>query len=352
MRPNRARGALAVVASIGLSLGILMPVGAAVAAPVDAVDAAVRPATLVGFDPGNIMSDAVFYDAHAMTSAQIQSFLDSKVGACNSNDCINILRANVSSRAKRVSETTGNVVCEAFTGGNNLRVSEIIYRAQVACGISAKVILATLQKEQGLVTSKNPSDWNLSYAMGQACPDTAPCDPAYKGIGVQILAGATQLKTYKAANFARQPGVHNIQYSPNASCGTMRVNIVNYATAALYNYTPYTPNAAALSAGYGLGDACSSYGNRNFYNYYTDWFGSTQASAPSAPTNVTAIGGNGKAVVSWAAPTNTGGSPITKYTVAAQPGGKTATSPTTTRTGSGRRRCLLDIRRSATSMTS
>ena len=39
---------------------------------------------------------------------------------------------------------------------------------------------------------------------------------------------------------------------------------------------PYTPNSAALHAGYGLGDHCSTYGNRNFYNYYVDWFGSVR----------------------------------------------------------------------------
>ncbi len=53
------------------------------------------------------------------------------------------------------------------------------------------------------------------------------------------------------------------------------VNIVNLATAALYDYTPYQPNAAALAAGYGTGDSCSSYGNRNFYLYFNDWFGTT-----------------------------------------------------------------------------
>jgi uncharacterized protein Veg len=44
----------------------------------------------------------------------------------------------------------------------------------------------------------------------------------------------------------------------------------------LYKYTPYTPNAAALNNLYGLGDNCSAYGNRNFWRYFTDWFGSTQ----------------------------------------------------------------------------
>lgn len=262
------RRALALLAALAVAIG-----GAVATAPSPSRAAET-------FDPGNIIDDALFYDSSAMTAAQIQSFLDGKIGTCQSSDCINILRASVSSRPARVSDTTGNLVCGAFTGGTNLRISDIIYRAQVACGISAKVILVTLQKEQGLVTSKDPSDWNLNYAMGQACPDTAPCDPAYMGIGVQIISGATQLKTYKAANFARQPGIHNIQYSPTASCGTKRVTVKNYATAALYNYTPYTPNDAALRNLYGIGDSCSSYGNRNFWRDYNDWFGSTVGSAP------------------------------------------------------------------------
>ncbi|KGN32414.1 hypothetical protein N798_07485 [Knoellia flava TL1] len=48
--------------------------------------------------------------------------------------------------------------------------------------------------------------------------------------------------------------------------------------------------------------------------------------APSAPTAVTATAGDTSATVSWTAPTNTGGAPITGYTVTASPGGKTATT--------------------------
>jgi uncharacterized protein with LGFP repeats len=63
----------------------------------------------------------------------------------------------------------------------------------------------------------------------------------------------------------------------NQRCGTRTVTIANAATAGLYNYTPYVPNAAALQAGYGTGDSCSSYGNRNFWAYMTDWFGGPTA---------------------------------------------------------------------------
>ncbi|MGV8970508.1 MAG: hypothetical protein ACOH1J_08660, partial [Microbacteriaceae bacterium] len=150
-----------------------------------------------------------------------------------------------------------------------------IFRTQVACGISAKVILVTLQKEQGLVLKKAPSDSALRWAMGMACPDTAPCNTAFAGLGTQIVTGTRQLKVYKAANFARQPGTNFIGWHPNSDCGGTYVNVQNYATAALYNYTPYQPNAAALANMNGTGDSCSSYGNRNFWRFYTQWFGST-----------------------------------------------------------------------------
>jgi hypothetical protein len=67
-----------------------------------------------------------------------------------------------------------------------------------------------------------------------------------------------------------------VRWHPDASCGSGAVHIANNATAALYYYTPYQPNGASLAAGYGASnDRCAAYGNRNFYNYYTDWFGST-----------------------------------------------------------------------------
>lgn len=251
----------------------------------------VKTAAVVGFNPENIISDALFYDSNAMSAAEIQSFLDAKIGSCQNGKCLNVLTTGISSRGAVTSQTTGNLICAAIQGGS-MKVSELIYRVQVACGISAKVILTTLQKEQGLTTSSAPSDWNLSAAMGASCPDTAPCDPAFAGVGPQILKGTQQLKTYKAANFAKQPGVNYVGYSPTASCGGTNLNIRNYATAALYNYTPYQPNAAALAAGYGLGDGCSSYGNRNFYNYYKLWFGDTGAeSATCASSEATAAGG-------------------------------------------------------------
>lgn len=44
--------------------------------------------------------------------------------------------------------------------------------------------------------------------------------------------------------------------------------------------------------------------------------------APGTPTAVTAVGGDGQAAVSWTAPADDGGSPITGYAVTASPGGQ------------------------------
>ncbi|QRY41708.1 hypothetical protein JVX92_05510 [Microbacterium hominis] len=269
---------LALLAIIGLIAGFVVPVlsaaggGSSVAVADDGQ----------AFDPENIIDDALFYDGAAMTASEIQSFLDRKIGTCENGKCLNVLTTGISPRTAVYSQTTGNLICGAIQGGT-MPVSELIYRVQAACGISAKVILVTLQKEQGLTTSSAPSDWNLKAAMGASCPDTSPCDPAYAGVGPQILKGTQQLKTYKAANFAKQPGVQYIGYSPNESCGGTMLNVRNYATAALYSYTPYQPNAASLAAGWGLGDGCSSYGNRNFFNYYSSWFGNPRGFEVGAP---------------------------------------------------------------------
>jgi hypothetical protein len=120
------------------------------------------------------------------------------------------------------------------------------------------------------------------------CPDGAPCDSQYFGFYNQVSQAARHLNCFYQASEGTPcsgfftpitKGVRTIAYNPNSACGSSSVNIVNGATAALYDYTPYQPNAAAIAAGFGTGDSCSSYGNRNFYNYFTSWFGSTYTPA-------------------------------------------------------------------------
>ncbi len=232
------------------------------------------------FDPGNIISDAVFYDSMAMSTADVQYFLDLKGVNCVDGEmpCLKRYGQATSSRA-------ATSFCGAFPGSGWDSAATIITKVAVACGISPRVLLVILQKERGLVTATKPLARSYEIAMGMGCPDTAACNTLYYGFANQVYSAAAQYRRYQvnANSYGYVAGRNNtIGWHPNGGCGSSSVWIANQATAGLYNYTPYRPNQAALNAGYGTGDGCSSYGNRNFWNYFTDWFGSTQSSEGAA----------------------------------------------------------------------
>ena len=270
--------------------------------------------SLAGFDPGNIISDAVFTDRSTMTEAQIQAFFNSKVKTCQAGyTCLKDYKSDSVNRP-------ADVYCKGYTGARGESAARIIHRVAQSCGINPQVLIVMLQKEQGLITHTWPSKWRYDAALGQACPDTAPCDPKFVGFFHQIYGAARQMQIYMEGRYFQwyQAGkTWQIQWHPDRErCGTGPVYIANKATEALYYYTPYQPNAAAMRAGYGTGDSCSSYGNRNFYNYFTDWFGSTQK--PSAPVMSPAI------VAEWQRLGGSGGqlgSPLGSATQIAENGG-------------------------------
>jgi len=241
-------------------------------------------ADLSQFRAGNIISDQLFFDPNTMNVGEIQAFLNARVPNCTVGfTCLK----NFTQSTFTIAATP---MCSTYTGAPNETAATIIYKVAQACGISPKVILVTLQKEQSLVTLTAPGDRRYRSAMGAGCPDTADCDVNYFGFFQQVHYGSYLLKRYTHPP-GTGPGtpyttrfdlrfpvgqVSQVLFHPNRDCGSKPVLVENQATHSLYLYTPYTPNQAALNAGYGLGDACSSYGNRNFFNFYTDWFGSTQ----------------------------------------------------------------------------
>ena len=254
---------------------VLLVAGLTLASPVAPAQAALSGSS---FLPGYIIADAQFFDANAMTQPQIQSFLNSEVGSCTNTSCLSVLRGDSNSRAAYVNPTSGNTECNAYSGASSELASTIIFKVQQACGISARVLLVTLQKEQGLITSHGPSSGTLGRAMGYGCPDSAngACDQLYYGFFNQVYSAARQFKIYRAAptHFNFSVGhTYNVLYNPNPKCLTRSVYMADAATAALYNYTPYTPNDDALANLSGTA-YCGSYGNRNFWVYYSSWFGS------------------------------------------------------------------------------
>lgn len=251
----------------------------AAAASTGAAAARIVPAELTGFSPGNIIDDGVFYNSATMSQDDIQRFLDGKVTNCESGyTCLKNWRG--SSRT-----IAADPMCRAYNGSTNESAASVIFKVAQACGINPQVLIVMLQKEQALVTHRSPSSSRYQIAMGQGCPDTAACDTRYYGFFNQVYGAAWQLRRYTnppgtSAYFTwYAPGAtRNLRFHPDAACGSSPVFVSNQATASLYYYTPYQPNRAALAAGYGEGDDCSAYGNRNFYNYFTDWFGSTRGS--------------------------------------------------------------------------
>ncbi|MDP3952528.1 LGFP repeat-containing protein [Microbacterium sp.] len=245
----------------------------------DPAQAGITKTSLAGFSAGNIISDAVFTNKSTMTEAQIQNFFNSKVSRCQSGYvCLKDFKISSVNRP-------ADAYCSGYTGAANETAARIIYRVAQSCNINPQVLIVMLQKEQGLITHTWPSPWRYDMALGQGCPDTAPCDPNFVGFFHQIYGAARQMQIYMEGKWFQwyAPGnTWGILYHPNTSCGRGNVYVANKATAALYYYTPYQPNAAALRAGFGEGDGCSSYGNRNFYNYFTDWFGPTQANLRAA----------------------------------------------------------------------
>ena len=227
--------------------------------------------------PGRIIDDAVFFNKDAMNVGQIQSFLNSKVPVCDTNHQAFFWSGGVYNAPPYTCLKDYN------EGGKSS--AQIIWEAAQTYSINPQTLIVMLQKESALVTDTWAAPWQYKTAMGYGCPDTADCDSKYFGFTNQVNNAAWQLRAYvnnpNGYNF--KAGVtRNIQWSPNGACGSSPVYIENSATAALYNYTPYQPNQAALNNLYGTGDGCSAYGNRNFWRMFNDWFGNSSVNTPYA----------------------------------------------------------------------
>ncbi|HEY7812814.1 MAG TPA: NlpC/P60 family protein, partial [Nakamurella sp.] len=243
---------------------------------------------LGGFNPGDIISDAVFYDSTAMNAAQVRTFIAVQGARCNGGWCL-----------KNITVTTqdqpADGYCDAYQGAPGEDAATVITKVALACHINPQVMLVTLQKESALLTRTDVSGSTYAAAWGWHCPDSGPggtasCDPKYAGFFAQAYGMAKQWARYKV-----DPGKYHYRAGQTAEvlwnvaesgCGGSSVHILNTATASLYNYTPYQPNAAALAAYPGVGDSCSAYGNRNFYYLFVGYFGGTGGGSPVSVNGV------------------------------------------------------------------
>jgi hypothetical protein len=249
------------------------------------------------FRADRIIDDSIFFDSNSMGAGDIQAFLNSKMPSCDTNGvqpyagttrgqygaskgypppytCLNGYSQDIPGRSP-------DAYCSGGVGPGIKTAAQIIKDVSVACSINPKVMIILLQKEQSLVTDDWPWASQYERATGYYCPDdpTRPgwCDPEYAGFFNQVWYAARQFQRYGNGSFNYAVGRNSfVPYQANnAGCGGTNITMQTAATAALYNYTPYQPNAAALSNLYGTGDGCSAYGNRNFWRLFNDWFGSS-----------------------------------------------------------------------------
>ena len=253
------------------------------------------------FQAGRIIDDSIFYNPNTMTAAEIDAFIDSHSPACDmwgtQKVYGNVTRAEYVKQLRAQGYTKYHdppfvCVSEYYenpethktnfeTGGKKeagmLSAGEIIYRAAHEYSINPQVLLVMLKKESYVWGDDWPHSFQYNTVMGYACPDGAPCDSKYFGFYNQVMMAAWQLNYYRDHIYSynyRPYTTNQILYNPDRSCGSKSVYLENIATTSLYIYTPYVPNDGAL-ANYPGTSYCGSYGNRNFYMYFREWFGST-----------------------------------------------------------------------------
>lgn len=227
------------------------------------------------YNPSNLIDNPTLTDTSTMNAGQIQAFL--------------------SSEGSGLANLTDVEACDATIApyyghcGDTISAAQIIFDAANAYDINPRAILATLEKEQSLVTDPTPSSSQVDCAMGyNSCS-------GYVGFFTQVDNGAWAL----AYNYQGSLGTASwLSWSPGANfpCrnatslysaglyagntvtfanpgGTPEnVTLANAATASLYCYTPYVGpyNVTGYSGSY------------NFVYYYQLWFGSTTVSTAYA----------------------------------------------------------------------
>ena len=146
------------------------------------------------FDPGLIISDSVFFDFGTMTVEEIQRFLESQVPVCKSGTsgmpCLRNYRTDTPEKSADTAK------CAYMPAQKDISAATIIYNIARACGINPRVLLVTLQKEQGLVQASIPSPYMYRAAMGYGCPDSDPgiCGKVWTGLFNQLYKAAGQFQ--------------------------------------------------------------------------------------------------------------------------------------------------------------
>lgn len=247
------------------------------------------------FNPNQLIEDVRFSDTETLGGPEgIQKFLESRGSVLANTDPSFLvkLREPESSLKSRLPDPRPDL-------GRQRTAAELIYDSAVYNGLNPQVILVTLQKEQSLITKNFTSDTDLQRALDRAlgfgCPDGGFCGDVFLGFYHQLFGNfdsednryigmpASLMRSFNyevgGVRVGRGPGVdvnnnafgssarvrtsrvgdtvtfENTTGFPNYAPETQTVTLSNFATAALYRYTPHVYN-----------------GNYNFWRFFNEWF--------------------------------------------------------------------------------
>lgn len=185
------------------------------------------------FNPNFIISDSEMVDSDSMDVGEIQLFLDTH---------------------GTLGRRTFRDIDEAIKP-----TAQIIAEAAQRNGISPRVILVMLQKEQSLIDDPTPSrnqlDWAMGYGICDGCTYYSASAQRFRGFAKQVNSATLQLREGYLLDLETR-GRTAMGFGPGiaALIDDTRVIPANDATAALYTYTPHL------------------HGNRNFSRLWQQWF--------------------------------------------------------------------------------
>lgn len=257
------------------------------------------------YDGGRLIDDGVFLDAASMNAQAVQNFLAARGGAiANKSFVMDCTSAGV--------QANNSYMSLGAPCGQQVLASQIIYYTAQVYGVNPKVIMATMQKEQSLITATNPTNRQYVQAMGYGCPTTGSCDDA-SNFFWQVDNGTWVLRFH----FERARGNMNWWYTSTTwTCGVekdfykpnlypnqnvdfydedgvmYRTHFIrNPATSSFYCYTPHAynnPQGLYGRAPYGTTGRYYS-GSYNFVYFYELWFGSTQLLPSECDSKVSGV---------------------------------------------------------------
>jgi hypothetical protein len=235
------------------------------------------------FNPSMIVPDSAFTDVGTFGTAEgIQNFLQQK-GSVLANTSPEFL-----AKLKEPDTLTKVGLEDPQPNLTRLRTAaELIYDAGTKFGLNPQILLVILQKEQSLITGNFSSETSLQRALDRAlgfgCPDYEGCGEIFLSFYRQIFgsfdaegnrwlgASASLMKSFNTEvggnsttygrPIVRTSRVGNTITLDNTMGGysgisqQQTVTLGNFATAALYRYTPHVFN-----------------GNYNFWKFYSMWF--------------------------------------------------------------------------------